>query len=202
MRKPIIALDCDGVLLDYHQAYALAWERAFGVFPAERDPKAYWPWDRWKVERLNGAPLSRFRAEFNAQFWTTIPALPDALIACNMLADAGYTPVCVSAIQHQFHEARFKNLQDLGFPICNLYATPVTHKGRNPKAPVLNRIQPEAFVDDYAPYLQGVDVSIYCALIERGLNGSPNVWPDIERVPLSMHFNLLAFAQWWLRRTS
>ena len=30
MRRPVIALDADGVLLDFHLAYAEAWERAFG----------------------------------------------------------------------------------------------------------------------------------------------------------------------------
>ena len=50
--KPVIALDADGVLLDLSLGYASVWERAFGVRPAERDPKAYWPFDRWEVERL------------------------------------------------------------------------------------------------------------------------------------------------------
>jgi len=36
--KPIIALDADGVLLDYHHAYARAWAEAFGHPPALRDP--------------------------------------------------------------------------------------------------------------------------------------------------------------------
>src|SRR5258708_10635187 len=34
--KPIIALDADGVLLDYNRAYAGAWERAFGQRSEER----------------------------------------------------------------------------------------------------------------------------------------------------------------------
>jgi beta-phosphoglucomutase-like phosphatase (HAD superfamily) len=41
MGKVIIALDADGVLLDYGLAYAGAWERAFGQYPRERDPQAY-----------------------------------------------------------------------------------------------------------------------------------------------------------------
>ncbi len=46
MNRCIVALDADGVLLDYSLAYAGAWERAFGVYPVERDPQAYWPIDR------------------------------------------------------------------------------------------------------------------------------------------------------------
>ncbi len=53
MTRGMIALDADGVLLDYNLAYAGAWERAFGVYPVERDPLAYWAMDRWQVERLS-----------------------------------------------------------------------------------------------------------------------------------------------------
>jgi len=45
-KKPLIALDGDGVLLDYNLAYAKAWEKATGTYPLERDAKAYWPIDR------------------------------------------------------------------------------------------------------------------------------------------------------------
>lgn len=33
MTKGIIALDADGVLLDYGLAYAGAWQKAFGAYP-------------------------------------------------------------------------------------------------------------------------------------------------------------------------
>lgn len=46
MTNRVIALDADGVLLDYGLAYATAWPKAFGVYPRERDAKAYWPIDR------------------------------------------------------------------------------------------------------------------------------------------------------------
>lgn len=77
--NPWIALDADGVLLDYHQAYADAWGRAFGERPALRDPQAYWPIDRWNVQRVSGAQLERLRACFDDAFWGSIPALPGAL---------------------------------------------------------------------------------------------------------------------------
>ena len=37
MSRPLLALDADGVLLDFHRGYASAWERAFGSAPRERD---------------------------------------------------------------------------------------------------------------------------------------------------------------------
>ena len=61
MTKGIIALDADGVLLDYGLAYASAWQKAFGTYPGERDPLAYWPIDRWEVERVEGDRLDLLR---------------------------------------------------------------------------------------------------------------------------------------------
>ena len=70
---PLIAIDADGVLLDYHAAYRDAWFRAFDVNPTLRDPLAYWPVDRWDVELLVGADLAKFRAQFDEEFWSSIP---------------------------------------------------------------------------------------------------------------------------------
>src|SRR5450631_1049889 len=69
MVRPLIALDADGVLLDFHLGYASAWQRAFGRAPVERDPLAYWPMDRWHVERLDAKRRDLFRAAFDAHFW-------------------------------------------------------------------------------------------------------------------------------------
>lgn len=63
MAKSIIALDADGVLLDYNLAYAGAWARAFGAYPAQKDPLAYWAMDRWQVERLAGEPQLQLLAK-------------------------------------------------------------------------------------------------------------------------------------------
>jgi len=115
--RPLIALDCDGVLLDFHLGYASAWARAFGQAPAERDPLAYWPMDRWEVERLDPERRVLFRAAFDEHFWTTMPPIPGALEACHRLHDAGFELVCVSALELEFEAARLRNLRDLGFPI-------------------------------------------------------------------------------------
>jgi len=40
-KKPIIALDCDGVLLDYHTAYAQMYKQAFGKELTAVSPNAY-----------------------------------------------------------------------------------------------------------------------------------------------------------------
>src|SRR6195952_1329099 len=98
MARPLIALDADGVLLDFHLGYASAWQRAFGAHPRERDPLAYWPMDRWEVERLDEPGRLTFRAAFDEQFWATVPAIAGAVDACHRLRGAGFDLICVSAL--------------------------------------------------------------------------------------------------------
>lgn len=151
MTKGIIALDADGVLLDYNLAYAGAWERAFGIYPKEKDPDAYWAIDRWEVERLSGERLDQLRASFDEMFWETVPAMEGAVQACHALRAAGFDLVCVTALPDRFALARRNNLRQLGFPIETVIATDnvVTHK--SPKADVLHALRPVAFVDDFLP---------------------------------------------------
>jgi len=197
MSTPCIALDADGVLLDYNLAYADAWRRAFGARPQERDPEAYWAFDRWDVERLEGAALARFRSCFDEQFWSTVPALPGAVEACHQLQQAGYRLVCVSALDLRFERARALNLQRLGFPIERVIATGSDAVHRSPKAEALAALQPLAFVDDYLPYMQGLPSGLHAALVHREPNGSPNKGPQMSAVH-SEHDDLSEFAAWWL----
>lgn len=118
--KPIIALGGDGVLLDYHLAYQQAWGKTFGDLPKVKDPSAYWPKDRYEVRHLDTAELAYLRGFFDHQFWSSIPPIDNAIGACQMLVDAGYKLVCVTALDHQYQSARFKNLRDHNFPITHV----------------------------------------------------------------------------------
>jgi phosphoglycolate phosphatase-like HAD superfamily hydrolase len=193
----VIALDADGVLLDYGHAYADAWAMAFGERPALRDPHAYWPLDRWAVERLQGARLDTFRKAFDERFWSTVPAIEGAIDACRRLVAAGYRLVCVSAMDSEFAAARQRNLDDLGFPIVDVIPVSAEGDDISPKAAIVMQLQAIAFVDDYLPYHRGVAASVHKALILRDPNGSPNVGGDLVYVD-SQHANLAAFADWWL----
>jgi phosphoglycolate phosphatase-like HAD superfamily hydrolase len=197
--KPIIALDADGVLLDYHHSYRSAWHRAFGELPALRDPLAYWPLDRWEVRRLAGDELDHFRTFFDADFWSTVPAVPGAVEACRMLDQAGFDLVCVSALPASFQPARLKNLQDAGFPITRVVAMGNEAGNVSPKATALEALGPVAFVDDYLPYLRGIPASIHAALVLREPNGSPNSGADMSQAH-STHADLAEFAAWWLAK--
>jgi len=197
MKTPVIALDADGVLLDYNAAYAKAWHKAFGVHPQERDPHAYWAADRWSVQRLEGPFLAQWKEEFDDDFWSTIPAIESALDACFQLVGNGYALVCVSALQPHFEGARLRNLRDLGFPIERVVATGPSTSGVNPKAHAVAALGAIALVDDYLPNLVGLGVNVHTALITRQPHGSPNVGPALSAVA-STHRHLGEFSTWWL----
>jgi len=199
MARPLIALDADGVLLDFHLGYASAWQRAFGQAPTERDPLAYWPMDRWQVDRLDPARRAQFRAAFDAHFWTTVPAIDGAVDACHRLHDAGFELICVSALDSEFEAARLRNLRDLGFPIERVIATGNAAGERSPKADTIEALQPLAFVDDYVLYMRGVPAHVHTALVMRAPNGSPNTGPDMA-LAKSLHDDLAGFADHWLAR--
>jgi len=197
MHRPIIALDADGVLLDFHLGYASAWRRAFGALPPERDPQACWPLDRWQVDRLDGERRAHFRRHFDEEFWTTVPAIAGALEACLKLKDAGFELVCVSALDLEFEGARLRNLQDHGFPIERVIATGNAETERSPKADAIESLHPVAFVDDYFPYFRGLPTDVHTGLILRAPNGSPNTGPDLSTVS-SIHQHLADFTSAWL----
>ncbi len=197
MTRDIIALDADGVLLDLNLGYATVWQRAFGRSLAERDPNAYWPMDRWHVERLDDAGRARFRSHFDETFWASVPALAGAVEACQRLHAADYELVCVSALDAQFEAARLRNLRQHGFPIDRVIATGNAAGELSPKAEAIAVLRPVAFVDDYLPYFRGIPAGVHRALVLRGSNGSPNVGEEMALVH-SLHDDLAAFATAWL----
>ena len=199
MPRPLLALDADGVLLDFNLAYAYAWERTFGQPPKERDPLAYWPMDRWHVERLNASGRARFRSAFDRTFWATVPAIAGAVDACQRLHDAGFELICVSALEAEFEADRLRNLRNCGFPIERVIATGNEISERSPKADAIAALRPLAFVDDYLPYLRGVPADVHTALILRGPNGSPNTGDELV-LAKSTHADLAGFADHWLAR--
>lgn len=199
MTKPIIAIDADGVLLDYNLGYAHAWAKAFGEFPVLKNPKAYWHKDRWGIPHLEGERLVHFRAQFDENFWGSLSALSGVARACELLVESGYELVCVSAIDREFEGARMRNLQQLNLPVTRVIATGSKGVGESPKAAAIRALSPVAFVDDYLPYFDGVADSTHAALILREPEGSPNVGELLNTVH-SKHVDLLSFAQWWVGR--
>jgi phosphoglycolate phosphatase-like HAD superfamily hydrolase len=197
MSRPILALDADGVLVDLHVGYARAWQRAFGVYPAERDPQAYWPMDRWWVDPMDAEQRLKLREQFDETLWESLPAITGAVDACHRLHDAGYELVCVTALESRFQRARLHNLRTLGFPIHRVLATGHSEGERSPKADAIERLRPVAFVDDYVTYMRGVPAYVHTALVLRAPNGSPNVGTELN-LARSTHRDLADFADHWL----
>jgi phosphoglycolate phosphatase-like HAD superfamily hydrolase len=198
MTRPILALDADGVLVDLHIGYARAWQQAFGVALAERDPLAYWPADRWGVEHVDAEQRLQLRAQFERpEIWESLPAIDGAVEACHRLHDAGYELVCVTALEARFQPARLRNLKTLGFPIRRVVATGHVEGGRSPKADAILALRPVAFVDDYIAYMRGVPTEVHTALVLRAPNGSPNVGDELK-LARSVHQDLADFTNHWL----
>jgi phosphoglycolate phosphatase-like HAD superfamily hydrolase len=199
MDRPIIALDADGVLLDLHAGYALAWHWAFGEVLSERDPQAYWPTARFGVEGIDAEQRLLLREQFQrVELWESLPAIDGAVRACHRLHDAGFELVCVTALESRYHAARTRNLKTLGFPIRKVVTTGHTEGDRSPKADAIEALRPVAFVDDYAAYLRGLPAWVHAALVLRAPNGSPNVGDDLK-LASSIHQDLADFTNHWLR---
>lgn len=196
-----IALDADGVLLDYAKAYANVWAKYSGTVPVEHDPYAYWPMQRWGVPQLADRALEDFRAHFDEVFWSSIPAVDGALKACELLANNGYDLVCITALDARHALARKQNLLSLGFPITRVITTSLHAPLESPKAAALRELKPLAFVDDFGPYFAGVGPDIHKALVVRDPNGSPNTG-EVLALADSHHADLHEFACWWLERNS
>ncbi len=198
MAKPIIALDGDGVLLDYHAAYADVWALAFGARPAVKDPLAYWPIDRFDVPVLEPAERKHLKSRMDGTFWSAVPVLPGAKIACDRLVAAGFDLICVTAIRNEFRDARFHNLRAHDLPIVDVIAAPhQADMSKSPKAKALAELKPVAFVDDYAVYLRGIPDDLHAALVLREPNGSPNT-PELSARANSTHRDLPDFVDYWL----
>jgi len=198
-RQGLLALDGDGVLVDYHEGYARAWERAFGTRPRVRDPLGYHPLAYWDVPHLSEEGLRHFHDHgLNEEGWASFPAMPGAAQACELLRDAGYDLVCVTALQAQYKAARETNLRELGMGISAVHAVGAPGLG-NPKTAILRQLQPQAFVDDCLPFLQRVPRSIWRALIEGRPHGSPNRDPRCVP-PNARYASLLEFAEAWVAR--
>ncbi|NWG73714.1 MAG: HAD family hydrolase, partial [Rubrivivax sp.] len=68
---------------------------------------------------------------------------------------------------------------------------------RSPKADAIAELMPEAFVDDYLPYLRGVPDAVHRALVLRAPHGSPNDGPELV-LAHTTHDDLAAFVDHWL----
>lgn len=192
-----IAIDADGVLLNYREGYGMAWERAFGKKPPIKHPEGYHATHYWDVPTLDFKEYQHFsRVGFCEEIWETMPALEGAVEACEILQEKGFELHCVTALSPKWQAARAKNLESHGFKFTAVHAVGSDADG-NPKLKKLTELKPDAFVDDYLGYMQGVPDNVWKALIDVHHHNSPNRVGSWVTLPNSRHDSLLDFAKFW-----
>ena len=198
-----IVLDADGVMVDFNTAYLNMWEKVFGYRPRTKYEGAYWCTDAYDIPWLSGEELFEFKKHWNEDFWMNIPALPGAVEAVKMIQSnfPGVAISCVSALPVQYRLAREIGLEKQGFPFMPVHAVgaPVDatkHHG-NPKKDIINKLMPDYFVDDFLPYLEGVNPLVNRILVDRDPFMSPNRDQDLqEKISITARVdNLVDFAE-------
>lgn len=152
MREPV-ALDADGVMVDFLAGFELALKlvrgepvhrrttdwclaTAYGLTTAEHD-------EAWRLFEAH-----RLIAE--------LPPMPGAVEAIHALHDAGHPVHVVTAIQPRYLADRMHNFKQLGLPLTQVHATGrdgVHSPHSASKQTVLRQLQPVLFVDDQVMHL-------------------------------------------------
>ncbi|CAF2127128.1 unnamed protein product [Rotaria magnacalcarata] len=180
-QKPIIALDCDGVLLDSHATFAQIYEKVFGKQLTVVSPKSYHASTVYDVT-FTAEEKNRFYEVWDAEGWRTMPMIDGALQACNLLHEAGYELVCVTAMPTCFTEHRLENFRSHGFPIDRVISTGYDQENpkNNPKRNTIEAMHPVAFVDDLRRNfkdIQGVHTKF--VFIDKECHDDPNQYDNI-----------------------
>jgi phosphoglycolate phosphatase-like HAD superfamily hydrolase len=192
-RSLLIALDADGVLLDYNRAFGAMWKDYFNLLTLEAcDTSAYHATRYWGVEapeRGHG-----FWDHFDQHGWRAMPAMAGAVEACQALAEAGHRLICVTSMPEHRAADRLHNLQTLEFPIERVIATGSKFGSTaNPKKEAIEELNPDWFVDDELRKLKDLD-GINLVLINPGHSDCPNRGQPKDFLHMEVP-NLLEFAQ-------
>lgn len=198
LNPDLIALDGDGVLLNYNPVVGPIWHRHFGEVITPKDTRAFWTSNYWGVEEPpRGHP---FWDTFNQHGWQLMAPLPGAVDACHRLVAAGYELVCVTSIPDHRAPVRLANLRSHGFPIDRVVgAGAIPHHLPAPKKAAIEALGPAWFVDDEVRKLSGFEHRLGLALVDSGAPDSPNRNVPVDHLDVVVP-SLAAFADWLLSR--
>lgn len=187
----LIALDADGVLLDYNRQFGKVWGDHFGQAPVCVEPRAYHATTYWGVQApANDHP---FWSAFDQGGWSSMPAMDGAVEACQRLVAAGHRLVCVTSMPTHREAERLANLKALGFPIERVIATGhCKDKTANPKKAAIEALGPDWFVDDELRKLKEL-LAVRCVLVDPEHPDSPNEGQDSSYLAMRVR-NLAEFA--------
>jgi hypothetical protein len=147
-RPGTIALDCDGVLLNFIAhwekiaSYALG--RPIHDVMNAYDLQARYGLSKREVDHV----MSTFVRENG---WANLPALQGAFDGAKALQTAGHRVIVVTAIEPEFAEARLENFKKHGFTPDAMHC--VGAQAGHTKAEAYAKEQPDAVVDDRLVYL-------------------------------------------------
>ena len=114
-RSNKLALDADGVLLDYNKTAAKVWEREFNVKLVPKDLGAYHFKNQYHgIDMEAPGHRERFRARFAREGWNSMDALPGVQEACELLVEHGFELHVVTSMPLEYEALRFENLKNLG----------------------------------------------------------------------------------------
>lgn len=185
MNNNLIAVDCDGVLLDYNKAFGEIYKLTFGVNLNVKNVNSYHAHNYYDlgVDFYKEENKSRFFNTFNAHGWSSMPACDGAVEAINSLSSAGYKIAVITSMPQEFAEARMDNLRQLGFMVDSLFASGRTSTSTNPKAKFLLNLHPLVFVDDLIDNFLDIEtLQTKKILIDNKSHDSPNLLKDIRSV--------------------
>ena len=167
-----IVLDVDGVLLDFIggiTAFAQEYfnqeiiihgkffdlEQRFGLNKKQVD-------ELWQAFGENGG-------------WKNLKAFDGAKIAVEKIIAAGFTPYVVTGLDYKFENQRLDNLyKELNFVPHQIYC--MGH-GQSPKNKIIEKINPDIFIDDNLLHLHKVHGVFHLAWIDH----SEEQFPEPEK---------------------
>lgn len=166
-----IALDCDGVILDYNYT----WGKILSQFLNKQIlPKkvAYFAYNVFDYE-LSPEETKKFHDIFHEHGWSQMQALQGALEAIKILQKKKFEIHIVTSIPQEAHLYRKQNLQNLGVNFSSLH-TVGFHHDINPKKDIINNMNPVYFVDDLLQNFEGIHSTTSCVLIDIPGEDNPN----------------------------
>lgn len=156
MKKPVILIDCDMVLLNFNQAIADAYENKFNKKLNLVDPKAFKAIKMYELDKLPAEEqifMKTVAQEHN--FWKNMPAMEGAVEFSKQLAEH-FELVVLTSMPVKFEEDRMENLQKLGMPVSKVIAVARVND-ENPKKTIAQESGAVLFIDDLAHNFAGLN---------------------------------------------
>lgn len=172
MKKQILALDCDGVILNYNQQFGIIYEKLFNKKLDIVNPLSYHAEDYFGI-KLSESEKKEFYKYFMKDGWSNMQPFDNVKETIDELKK-DFKIIIVTSMPSQAKEKRMNNLKKFEIHFDELYATGRSIKHSNPKKEILDELKPHYFVDDLLHNFKDIDSSIKRILLHNNLTNSPN----------------------------